>query len=186
MTCVKTVSYSFLLNGSPQGKVIPSRGLRQGDPLSPYLFILCTEVLSDLCTKAQVNGSLPGIRVARASPLVNHLLFADDTMFFCKSSPTCCSALLSIFASYEKVSGQMINLSKSSITFSSKTPPECKLRVKETLHISNEGGIGKYLGLPEHFGRKKEISLRLLSTKFVNGLIVGPHVFSPTPGNKFF
>ena len=83
MTCVKTVSYSFLLNGAPQGKVIPSRGLRQGDPLSPYLFILCTEVLSDLCTKAQVNGSLPGIRVARASPLVNHLLFADDTMFFC-------------------------------------------------------------------------------------------------------
>lgn len=58
MECVSSVSYSFLVNGAPQGKVYPSRGLRQGDPLSPYLFILCTEVLSGLCAQAQENGSL--------------------------------------------------------------------------------------------------------------------------------
>lgn len=93
MACVTSVSYKFLINGSPKGHVLPSRGLRQGDPLSPYLFILCTEVLSGLCLKAQAKGTLPGIKVARASPPINHLLFADDTMFFCKSSPTCCAAL---------------------------------------------------------------------------------------------
>ena len=155
MQCVCSVSYSFLINGSPQGSVIPSRGLRQGDPLSPYLFILCTEVLSGLCRKAQENGSLVGIRVARGSPQVNHLLFADDTMFFCKTNPTCCGALSRILKQYEVASGQCINLAKSAITFSSKTPQEIKRRVKDSLLIENEGGIGKYLGLPEHFGRRK-------------------------------
>ncbi|XP_019085342.1 PREDICTED: uncharacterized protein LOC104748447 [Camelina sativa] len=153
--CVSSVSYSFLINGSPQGQVIPSRGLRQGDPLSPYLFILCTEVLSGLCVKAQDQGILSGIKVSRASPPVNHLLFADDTMFFCKSNARCCQALTQILAKYEKVSGQCINLTKSTITFSSKTPAEAKVRVKNSLNITQEGGLGNYLGLPENFGRKK-------------------------------
>lgn len=60
MECVRSVSYSFLINGSAQGRVIPSRGIRQGDPLSPYLFILCSEVLSGLCLKAQTQGKMQG------------------------------------------------------------------------------------------------------------------------------
>lgn len=71
MKCIETVSYSFLINGAPQGLVTPSRGLRQGDPLSPYIFILCTEVLSALCARGQADGSLPGIRVARGCPPIN-------------------------------------------------------------------------------------------------------------------
>lgn len=156
MECVSSVSYSSLINGSPQGKVKPTRGLRQGDPLSPYLFILCTEVLSGLCHNAQVRGTLPGIRVARKSPLINHLLFADDTMFFSKTSAKSCSTLLSILKRYEEASWQCINVAKSGITFSSKTPPEVKARVKQALGITMEGGVGKYLGLPEHFGRRKK------------------------------
>lgn len=155
MCCVESVSYSFLINGSPMGSVKPSRGIRQGDPLSPYLFILCTEVLSAMCDKAQLNGSLPGIRVSRGSPQINHLLFADDTMFFCKSNQSSVTSLLKILRVYEELSGQCINFSKSSITFSARTPAEVKLRVKSTLAIDTEGGLGKYLGLPEHFGRKK-------------------------------
>ena len=94
MCCVETVSYSFLINGSPMGSVNPSRGIRQGDPLSPYLFILCTKTLSSLCDRAQNDGSLPGVRVARGCPAINHLLFADDTMFFCRSNPTTVASLL--------------------------------------------------------------------------------------------
>lgn len=64
MACVTSVSYSFLLSGALQGSVTPSSGIRQGDPLSPYLFILCTEVLSAMCNKAQVSGTLQGIKVS--------------------------------------------------------------------------------------------------------------------------
>lgn len=71
LECVSTVSYTFLINGSPQGNVIPTRGFRQGDPLYPYLFVLCTEVLSDLCHQAQMNGTLPEVMVAKESPYVN-------------------------------------------------------------------------------------------------------------------
>ncbi|KAG7578550.1 Zinc knuckle CX2CX4HX4C [Arabidopsis thaliana x Arabidopsis arenosa] len=156
MECVSSVSYSFLINGSPHGKVSPTRGIRQGDPLSPYLFILCTEVLSGLCLKAQSNGSLPGIKVACGSPSINHLLFADDTMFFCRSDSKHCKTLATIIKSYESASGQSINFEKSSITFSSKTPQASKERSKKILNIFKEGGVGKYLGLPEHFGRKKK------------------------------
>ncbi|XP_018474023.1 uncharacterized protein LOC108845291 [Raphanus sativus] len=155
MECVSSVSYAFLINVGPQGIFIPSRGLRQGDPLSPYLFILCTEVLSGLCNKALADGTLPGVKVGRHCPPINHLLFADDTMFFGKSSAASCATLSSILLKYEKASGQCINRAKSAITFSSKTNQECKTRVKRELNICNEGGVGKYLGLPEHFGRKK-------------------------------
>jgi len=155
MSCKESVSYSFLINGTPQGSIRPSRGLKQGDPLSLYVFILCTEVLSALCAKGQANGTLPGVKVARGSPAINHLLFADDTMFFCQSKPSCVSALMNILSTYEAVSGQKINPRKSAITFSAKTPAPIRARVKETMEISVEGGVGKYLGLPEQFGRKK-------------------------------
>jgi len=109
ISCIETVSYSFLINGSPQGSVKPSRGLRQGDPLSPYIFIFCTEVLAALCDKGQADGTLPGVRVCRNSPPINHLLFADDTMFFCQSKASCVTMLSKILKLYESVSGQMIN-----------------------------------------------------------------------------
>lgn len=156
MQCITTVSYSYLINDTVYGNVKPYRGIRQGDPLSPYVFILCSEVLSGMCKKAGRNGSLQGVRVAQGCPRVNHLLFADDTMFFTQASQKSCEALLRILKDYEKASRQMINKSKSSITFSSKTPAAVRENVKLLLEISKEGGLGKYLGLPEHFGRRKK------------------------------
>lgn len=94
--------------------------------------------------------------MARVCPAISHLLFADDTMFFTRTNASCCEALGRILTCYEATSGQSINLMKSAITFSSKTPAEVRLHVRRTLNIQNEGGIGKYLGLPEHFGRKKK------------------------------
>ncbi|XP_013625016.1 PREDICTED: uncharacterized protein LOC106331249 [Brassica oleracea var. oleracea] len=155
MQCITTVSYSYLINETVYGNVLPLRGIRQGDPLSPYVFILCGEVLSGLCREAGRKGLLQGIRVARGCPRINHLLFADDTMFFCLASQSKCEALQAVLTDYGKSSGQMINKNKSSITFSSKTPPAIKENAKSVLGITKEGGLGKYLGLLEHFGRRK-------------------------------
>lgn len=156
MQCVKTVSYSFLINETTQVWVQPQRGIRKGDPLSPYIFILCSEVLSGLCRKTQEEKKLQGIRVATNSPRVNHLLFADDTLFFCKTNKRSITTLQKIMNLYEKASGQKINHLKSGITFSNRTPQELKEKIKTEIGIENEGGTEKYLGLPEHFGHKKK------------------------------
>lgn len=78
MLCVTSVSYNFLVNEDSVGPVIPSRGLRQGDPLSPYLFIICAEGLSMLLRRANREGLLRGSRVCHSAPSVSHLLFVDD------------------------------------------------------------------------------------------------------------
>lgn len=77
-------------------------------------------------------------------------------MFFCKSSDKACSALKRILSQYETASGQKINTQKSSIFFSRKTPADRKQKARDFLLIDKEGGVGKYLGLPELFGRKKK------------------------------
>lgn len=155
LQCISTVSYAFLINEAVLGKVIPERGIRQGDPLSPYIFILCSEVLLGLCSKAQRDGTPTGIKIATNCPRINHLLFADDTMFFIRSDDRSCHTLKTLLNTYEATSGQKINTLKSSLTFSSKTGAAVKASVKQILNIEKEGGVGKYLGLPEHFGRKK-------------------------------
>lgn len=156
MQCVTTVSYTFIINGATRGYVKPGRGIRQGDPLSPYLFILCSEVLTGLCMDAQSKGLMKGISIASKSHSLNHLLFADDTMFFCKANRKNAVNLKALLKTYEAVSGQLINNQKSSIFFSRKTSQDVRTLMKSITGIEKEGGVGKYLGLPEHFGRKKK------------------------------
>lgn len=70
--CVTTVNYSVLMNADRVGLVIPSRGLRQGDPLSSYLFILCAEGLTSLLKQAEGRGLIHGIQVCRRAPIISH------------------------------------------------------------------------------------------------------------------
>ena len=75
MKCVTSVSYKIKVNGSYTSIIFPHRGLRQGDLLSPYLFILCAEGLSAMLLKAEQEGKIGGIKICREAPRVNHLFF---------------------------------------------------------------------------------------------------------------
>ena len=77
MTCVRTVKYLVLLNGQPFGLITPTRGLQQGDPLSPYFFILCVEGLSTVINRAKREGGITGLSIIRRGTRLNHLFFVD-------------------------------------------------------------------------------------------------------------
>ena len=101
MRCVTTVSYDININGQPRGHIIPIRGIRQDDPLSPYLFLLCVDGLSALIKSSVDSGFLEGIAVCRGSPKLSHLFFADDNLIFCKATLANCESLRRILEVYE-------------------------------------------------------------------------------------
>lgn len=163
MLCVRTVSFSVLINGSPRGYIKPERGIRQGDPLSPYLFILCAEVFSHLMNKAAAERKIQGIKIGSSSPAVNHLFFADDSLFFTLANPKNGRAIRKILTQYERISGQAVNLNKSAITFGSRVKDQTNTQLRNLLGIHNDGGGGKYLGIPEQFGNKKTENLEYIT-----------------------
>ena len=130
MRCVSSVTYSIRINGKPRGHIIPTRGIRQGDPLSPYLFMLCAEGLSSLIRRAVENGDMEGLAVSRGGPRLSHLFFADDSLIFCKASMDECNSLQRILQVYEQASGQQLNCAKTSLFFSSNTPGDVQQEIK--------------------------------------------------------
>ncbi|KAL8156575.1 hypothetical protein AgCh_001610 [Apium graveolens] len=143
MLCVQTVSYSISFNGSQIGPVNPNRGLRQGDPLSPYLFLLCVEGLSFLLTKVVENGKIHGCQSNAHAPSVTHLLFADDSFLFFKASSEELNEVVSVLQKYEEQSGQAINFLKSGIFFSSNVRMDKQQEIKELLGVHSDLSVGK-------------------------------------------
>jgi hypothetical protein len=111
--CISSAKFSVLVNGSPYGFFSSSRGLRQGDPLSPLLFVFVMEALSRMINAAVSGGVLDGFRVGDAS--CSHLLFADDTLIFCDASSSKIRSLRVLLLLFEAVSGLKVNLAKFSI-----------------------------------------------------------------------
>lgn len=105
--------------------------------------------------QAMSERTFLGVKVALRASAVNHLLFADDSLLFSLASQKAGRKLKEILNLYELVSGQAVNLNKASITFGSKVSAAVKTRMRNLLGIYNEGGNGKYLGLPEKFNKKK-------------------------------
>jgi hypothetical protein len=142
------VRYAIRINGELTETFYPTRGLRQGDPISPYLFLLCAEGLSCLLKKKEKEGSLKGIRNGITGPPVSHLLFADESIFFTRGDVKSVSTLKSVLQHYSEGSGQRVNLQKSSIFFGNRCPRAIKERVMNELNIYNEALQSKYLGMP--------------------------------------
>ena len=79
MCCVSTPSFSICINGKSYSSIKSSRGLCPGDPLSPYLFLLCIEGFTSLLARVEIEERLHGVSICRRAPSISHLLFADDS-----------------------------------------------------------------------------------------------------------
>lgn len=102
MACISSVKYKFSHAGRTFGSITPSRGIRQGDPLSSYLFLLCIEGFTALIRKYESRGIIQGIKVAQRAPSISHILFADDCYVFCKASLESANRVIEMLHLFEK------------------------------------------------------------------------------------
>ena len=128
------------------------------------------EALISLLKRAEAEKKIMGLRVARASPRISHLLFADDSLFFCKAELSQCKEIMDILDIYGKVSGQRLNASKSSMFFGNQVEYSRKQDIKAALGFSSEGGMGMYLGIPEQIGGSKMKVFSFVQDRF-NGRV---------------
>ncbi|RVW69991.1 Transposon TX1 uncharacterized 149 kDa protein [Vitis vinifera] len=145
--CLSSVSYAVLVNGSAKGWVKASRGLRQGDPLSLFLFTLVADVLSRMLLRAEERNMLEGFRVGRNRTRVSHLQFADDTIFFSNTREEDLQTLKSLLLAFGHISGLKVNLDKSNI-YGINLDQAHISRLAETLECKASGWPILYLGLP--------------------------------------
>lgn len=162
LQCVTTVSYNIVHGEYDMGTIKPSRGVSQGDPLSPYLFIICAEGLSALIRKYEQKQWLHGVKISRKAPAISHMLFADDTYFYCRANKEEARRVVELLSVYERASGQKINSSKSSVFFSSNTIQYNKTDLCNELQMQEADAHSKYLGLPNSLGRRKSEMLGYL------------------------
>lgn len=149
LECVQSVRYKITYSGQEIGSVIPSRGIRQGDPLSSYLFLVCMEGLTALIQDNVRRKLLTGIKIARGAPVLTHMFFADDSYILCKANGDTADLISNMLQVYEMVLGQKINCSKSSVIFSYNGNQDIRESVCNTLGFHEVNENTSYLGIPK-------------------------------------
>ncbi|KAH1090902.1 hypothetical protein J1N35_018159 [Gossypium stocksii] len=166
MRCITSVKYRVVTNEAKWEEFRPTRGLRQGDPLSPYLFLICAEGFSHLIERANRDGRPLGARVGRSNISVTHLFFADDSILFGEASTERVNTIKGVIKEYEVVSGQKVNFEKLFIYFSGNVEAELKEQVGSTLGVRISNNPEKYLGLPTMVGRRKKQAFNEIRDRF--------------------
>ncbi|PKA66462.1 putative mitochondrial protein [Apostasia shenzhenica] len=132
MGCVANLRFA-LINGKRSNWIEAACGLRKGCPLSPYLFIICSELLSLLIQQRIQDKMLKGIRLFAHGPEISHLLFADDIILFAPATNRSACIIGEIMDKYCSISGQKINNAKSTVFFSKRM-----LRTRKVMQTKSE------------------------------------------------
>jgi len=174
MAGVTDPSMSVLWNGERTDSFVPARGLRQGDPLSPYLFVLCLERLCHLIEASVGKREWKPIAVSCGGSKLSHVCFADDLILFAEASVAQIRIIRRVLERFCEASGQKVSLEKSKIFFSHNVSREMEQLISEESGIGCTKELGKYLGMPilqkrmnkETFGEVLErVSARLAGWK---------------------
>lgn len=173
MECVTTASLKVLWNGEPSTNFTPSRGVRQGDSLSPYLFVMCMERLYQTIKEAIVLHRWKPIRASRDEPLLSNLFFADDIILFAEASVDQVMVIQDCLHRLCQASGQKISLSKSCIYFSKNMQDLEKTQISTTLGMTETTDLGMYLGMPTLTSRVTVLLFLISVRKSVGDCQVG-------------
>ncbi|CAN6545200.1 unnamed protein product [Malus baccata var. baccata] len=163
-TILRSAKLSILINGSPHGFFSCSRGVRQGDPLSPLLFCLAEEALSRGLSRLQLDGLTKPTFAPRGCISPSHVLYADDLFIFCRSDGVTLRNLQGFFDRYSRAFGQFINKAKSTFYLGS-TSRNRKAMVKSYLGFKEGKAPFVYLGVPIFCGKPKRSHLQALADK---------------------
>ncbi|XP_074290444.1 uncharacterized protein LOC141617159 [Silene latifolia] len=159
-----------MINGTPSEIFQPGKGLRQGDLLSPYLFILCAEVLSSFMRRAAENATIHGNKISASSPVVTHHLFADDSIFFVKANHEEANCVKIILLDYARASGQVVNFDKTTVSFSKGTRMADRDYVAQYLDVRVVEAQERYLGLPSVVGHSQKVVASVIRDKLCKKL----------------
>jgi hypothetical protein len=155
MSCVTTVRYTVRLNGVPLEPFQPTRGLRQGDPLSPYLFLFVADALSSALQKEVQANEIMELKITRHAPGISHLLFADDALLFFKAEVEQARRVKRLLNHFERGAGQLLSPAKCSLLSRESLDDQVKEEIRATLGVQWVEFESKYLGLPTPEGRMK-------------------------------
>ncbi|XP_016164225.1 uncharacterized protein LOC107606708 [Arachis ipaensis] len=170
MKCVKSSSLSLMWNDNRLDGFQPKRGLRQGDLMSPYLFVICMERLSCLIARQVEVGRWKPVTVSRGGPVISHLLFADDLILFCKAKKSQVLHVLDTLATFCRASSMKVNFDKSRAICSMNVSRQHKDLFTGISSIRFANSLGKYLGVPLKHGRVTKADFHDVVDKHTNRL----------------
>ncbi|XP_075074740.1 uncharacterized protein LOC142162301 [Nicotiana tabacum] len=162
--------YSILINGQAHGFFKSSGGVKQGDPVSPTLFILAAEALSRGLNALHTNLYFCGFGMPKWSPKINHLAYADDMIIFSSSDETSLMLIMQVLKAYEAASGQLVNKTKSVVYLHHLTDMEVVSKVERITGIHRNYLPIIYLGCPIFYARRKLEYYQPLITKVMDKL----------------
>ncbi|KAA3453866.1 reverse transcriptase [Gossypium australe] len=165
MSAIYSSTMQVLWNGVPTQKFKPNRGIRQGCPLSPYLFVLYMEWLGHSIHSGVEAGIWDPIRLSRTGPPVSHLFFADDLVIFCKAQIDQALVLENIISLFYEISGHKISVKKSNIFFSKNTEDVIRNQISQLFGFQEVQNLGNYLGVPLLHDRVTKNTLNFIVDK---------------------
>ena len=148
MSCVSTVSMPILFNGEALDLIFPSRGIRQGNPISPYLFIIFMDYLGQFIEEKCSENLWQPVKASQSGLAFSHLFFADDLIFFAKADGVNSAAIGDVLDTFCSISSQTVSEAKPRVYFSPNVDSDTRESLCDILGFASTPFLGKYLGFP--------------------------------------